>query len=87
MAVWGGPLGRGRPRSRPFKCAKDLREGEGGRPGRPARPKGPSHSQMSVLQNDVQQGAVNFHVTVVGDEPQLAELVHEEIDSRASGAD
>src|SRR5712675_2766750 len=39
------------------------------------------------MEDDIQQGAVNLQVTVVGDEPQLAELVHEKTDSRASSAD
>ena len=39
------------------------------------------------MQNNAQQGSVDFNVAVVFDEPQLAKLVHKEIDPRAGGAD
>ena len=32
----------------------------------------------TVMQNDIEQGAVNLQVAVVVDEAQLAEFIHEE---------
>src|SRR4029077_15090155 len=40
-----------------------------------------------VVQDDVQQRAVDFDTAVVFDEAQFAELVHEEIHPRSRGAD
>ena len=38
------------------------------------------------MKDDIQQRAVNFQSTVVFDESQFAEPIHEKADSRASGA-
>jgi hypothetical protein len=40
----------------------------------------------SVVKIDGEKGAVDFDVAVVFDEPQLAELVQEEVDARSRGA-
>src|ERR1700686_3044919 len=40
-----------------------------------------------VMQNDIQQGAVNLQVPVVVDEAQLAEFIHEEAHARSCRAD
>src|ERR1700730_9228845 len=39
------------------------------------------------MQNDVQQGAVNFQVAVVFNEAQFPEFIHEVTDARPRGAD
>jgi hypothetical protein len=41
---------------------------------------------FSVVQDHGQEGAVHLEATVVLDESQLAELVHEEIDASPGGA-
>src|SRR5216683_6546760 len=41
----------------------------------------------SVVEDDVQQRAVNAQFAVVLNEPKLAKAVHEEADARARGAD
>jgi hypothetical protein len=38
------------------------------------------------VQDDVEKGTVDFKLTVIADETQFPEPVHEEIDSRAGGA-
>src|SRR5271157_1171510 len=44
------------------------------------------HTPVSVVQDDIQQRAVNVQSAVIVDEAQLAEPVHEEVDSGARGA-
>jgi hypothetical protein len=39
------------------------------------------------VQNQIQQGPVDFNVAVIGNESELAEFVHEKTDARARGAD
>jgi hypothetical protein len=43
--------------------------------------------RMVLMQNHVQQRAVNLQAAVVFDEPKLTKLVHERADARARGAD
>jgi len=46
-----------------------------------------SHSGQSLVQDDAHQGTVDGDVAVVVDEPELLELVHEEVHARARRAD
>ena len=50
-------------------------------------PPGVGRGRTSIVQDDVQERAVNLQAIVVVNEPQLAELVHEEADPRSGGAD
>src|SRR5512140_3920401 len=45
------------------------------------------HRIWLVVQNHAQQRAVDLDMAIVGDEPQVAKLVHEMADARARGAD
>ena len=40
---------------------------------------------ITVVQNNIEQGAVNFQVAVVLDKAEFAELIHEKADARTRG--